>query len=120
MLAENRDAFYCDMAETYHIFDIKAHPVFMIARLAAGLRETSRIRMIMEKRRLTREQTLMALIYDKVNWLCWAQSSDAQHHRNRPKSLYAMLSGADKKDRKVEGFATPEEFEKRRRELLGE
>ncbi len=43
MLAVDRDALVCDLAETYGILDLYAHPAQLIATLAAGLRENSRI-----------------------------------------------------------------------------
>ena len=42
MAARDEDALVCDMAETYHIFDYRALPLFLAARLACGLREDSR------------------------------------------------------------------------------
>lgn len=44
MLAFDRDALLCDMAETYGIYDIKAFPPKQIAMYACGLRPDSRIR----------------------------------------------------------------------------
>ena len=45
MLRIDRDALICDMAETYHVYDIQGIPVETFATLAAGLRDDSRIRM---------------------------------------------------------------------------
>lgn len=45
MLSTDEDLFICDMAETYHILDYKALPVELLAVLASGLRENSRIKM---------------------------------------------------------------------------
>ncbi|SDZ88045.1 hypothetical protein SAMN02745687_00915 [Lachnospiraceae bacterium NK3A20] len=118
MLGEDRDALTCDMAEIYHIFNMKEHPVSFIATLAAGLRENSRIRTEMENRRLPNTDSLLALVFDKLNWLCWTKTKDAQHNKNMPKSLYTLLTEGDKD--KVSGFATAEEFEQRRKELLGD
>ena len=109
MLREGRDSLVCDLA----------YPVHLIATLATGLGEGSRIRKQMEGRKLSNEDSLLALIFDKVNWLCWANTKDAQHGKNVPKSMYSILTETDKEE-KVAGFTTPEEFEKRRQELLGE
>lgn len=43
MLAVDRDALVCDLAETYGILDMYEHPAQLIATLATGLRENSRI-----------------------------------------------------------------------------
>ena len=45
MLSEDEDALVCDMAEPYHVLDIWALPVDLLAVLASGLRENSRIKM---------------------------------------------------------------------------
>lgn len=121
MVTEDRDALVCDLAETYHILDMRAHPVSLIATLAAGLRADSRIRMRLEGQNLTQEEGLLALIYDRLNWLRWAKTKDGEKNRNMPASLYEYLSGAKKQEKKEEitVYSSPEEFEKRRLELLG-
>lgn len=121
MVTEDRDALICDLAETYHILNMKAHPVSLIATLATGLRSDSRIKMKLEGQNLTQEEGLLALIYDRLNWLRWSKTRDAEKNRNMPESLYEYLSGAKKQETKDEitVYTSPEEFEKRRLELLG-
>ena len=48
MLAADRDALICDLAETYHVLDLTALPVPLLATLAAGLRGDSRIRSVLD------------------------------------------------------------------------
>lgn len=43
MLATDRDALICDLAETYRVLDYRALPVELLATLAAGLRQDARI-----------------------------------------------------------------------------
>ena len=43
MVTEYPDELTCDMAETYGIFDIKRVPVRLLATLAVGLRDDSRV-----------------------------------------------------------------------------
>lgn len=106
----DEDALLCDFAETYGVLDFFALPCELAATLAAGLRENSRIRMRMAGTRMTPELYLAAICADALQWLRWAQSTDARHNRNRPRSIVAMLS-EDKQDRQpVESFATGEEF----------
>lgn len=45
MLSTDREAVICDMAETYGVFDYKTLPVPLLATLACGLRDNSRIKM---------------------------------------------------------------------------
>jgi hypothetical protein len=47
MLSTDRDALICDMAETYHVYDMRALPTKTVATLACGLREDSRIKLKM-------------------------------------------------------------------------
>ena len=37
MLALDEDAFICDMAQTYHVYDIRSLPLPYLATLASGL-----------------------------------------------------------------------------------
>lgn len=120
MMDEARDELICDMAETYHIYNIKAYPVSFIATLAAGLGFDSRTRMKMDGRNYGNKELLLSLIFDKVNWLCWTKTKDAEHKKNMPESLYAILTGTNKQKDEVTSFTTAEEFEKRRKELLGD
>ena len=41
MMALDREALLCDLAETYGIYDVRALPVSTLAVLASGLRENS-------------------------------------------------------------------------------
>ena len=43
MMAVNRDALICDLAETYGILDCQALPALLLATLSCGLRADSRI-----------------------------------------------------------------------------
>ena len=45
MMHADRDALLCDLAETYHVYDLKALPVLTLAALSFGLRDDSRIKM---------------------------------------------------------------------------
>lgn len=120
MMNEARDEFICDMAETYRIYDIKAYPVSFIATLAAGLGIDSRTRKKMDGRNYGNSELLLSLIFDKVNWLCWTKTKDAEHKKNMPESLYAILTGTNKQKEEVTSFTTAEDFEKRRKELIGD
>lgn len=47
MMHADRDALFCDLAETYHVFDWRALPAHTLAALSVGLRDDSRIKMKM-------------------------------------------------------------------------
>lgn len=45
MMIDDKEAWICDLAETYQIFDYRALPAHTLAVLSSGLREDSRIKM---------------------------------------------------------------------------
>lgn len=116
MLKTDEDALVCDLAETYHIFNMKAVPVKTLARLACGLRDDSRIKMKLSGVNVRFETLIGVAILDELRWLHWSKTKDAEKGRNVPKSLLESL--INNNDRKLTLFDSPEEFEKRRAEIL--
>lgn len=118
MLGCDKDDLVCDLAETYHIFDYKAVPVPLLATLVCGLREDSRIQCKMAEMPISMNLFFMSAIYDKVAWLQWAQTKDAEHGRNMPESITAKLLDKEPK-RQIMTFATGEEFSAEWRRITG-
>ena len=108
MLATDRTALECDMAETYGVFDFEGLPARKLAALAVGLRENSRIKMKMAGEKATQQDVMQAAIVDRLSLLLWAQTKDGQNGTNRPKSIVDLLLNAQQEP---VGFDTPEEFE---------
>jgi len=81
----DEDALICDLAETYHIYDYKRLPVKLVASLAVGLRSDSRIKIKMERSKVSPDMMMMAAIVDRLTVLVWMQTKDGQHGRNQPK-----------------------------------
>lgn len=118
MAARDEDALVCDMAETYHIFDYRALPLFLAARLACGLRENSRSKMRLAGNRIELRDALLAAILDRVGFLAWAQTRDGQRNRNRPASILdRLMHEPDERETPVV-YAGGEEFEKARKQIL--
>lgn len=115
MLRLDRDALLCDLAETYHVFDYKALSVSQLARLSCGLRDSSRIKMKMSGAKAPMDTVLMMAILDNLRLLLWSRTKDAEKNRRKPKSI---LEEFMKEPNPVTSFKTPEEFEKRRQEIL--
>lgn len=112
MLAMDREALICDLAETYGIFDYRALPARLLATLAVGLRDNSRIKMRMEGQHVPRGELLLAAILDRVSTIAWFLSEDGQNNVNRPASMVAVLLGdAPSQNSTIESFATAEEYE---------
>lgn len=45
MLAADKEALICDLAETYNIYDYRSIPVNLLSTLSVGLRDNARIKM---------------------------------------------------------------------------
>lgn len=115
MISVDRDALICDMAETYHIYDLRGLPARTLATLAFGLRADSRIKMRLSDQPLRVDTILLAAIADRLGLLVWAQTEDGRRGRNRPQSIIDALTGAEDAP---QGYSTPEEFEAERRRII--
>lgn len=111
MLIADRDALVCDLAETYGIFDYRAVPVKLLATLASGLREGSRIKMCLSGSKVSRSDLLLAAAVDRLSLLVWSMSEDAKHGTNRPKSLVAAFMEETDDSSDVMAFDSAEDFE---------
>lgn len=63
------------------------------------------------------ELSVLALIYDKLSLLLWAQSKDGQKNRNRPKSLYEMLN-PKRREQDLMSFETGDDFDRARQAII--
>lgn len=100
MIRLDEDALICDLAETYHIYDYKAMPVSLVATLAAGLREGSRIRILTDARKAPVDTILLAGILDRLSVLLGGDQA----------KLIAKEFITSKQE-PAYGFSSPEEFE---------
>ena len=119
MVSTDESALICDFAETYHILDYRALPLRLAAVLASGLRDNSRIMMIMKEAKVERNTMLLAAAVDRLSMLVWAKTRDATKNRNRPKSILDILTGTINTNDDLQTFDTAEEFEAARRRILG-
>lgn len=117
-MAHHKDELECDMAETYHIYDLRALPVRKLATLALGLSKDSRVMMAMAGAKLTTEETLLCLVVDRLTTLAWMQSKDGAAGRNRPKSILEELT-KEKTENDFKTFASLDDFEAARRKIIG-
>ena len=90
------------------------------ATLAVGLSEDSRIKMRLTGAKAPSNTLLTAAMIDRLSILCWGQTKDAQHGRNRPKMLLDMLQTdkAAKKDDGTTAYASAADFEEARKKIL--
>ena len=119
MLAVDRTALICDLAETYGILDYKVLPVETLAALSVGLRENSRIKMKLSGAKVKPDFLLLAAAVDRLSLLVWSKTNDVEKGRKRPKSLVEVLNGK-KKESDVMAFNTAEEWERAKAKIIGE
>ena len=117
MIAIGEEALICDFAETYHVFDYKSLPVRLAAILAVGMGEDSRIKKKMRGDRISRQESILAMVFDLLQEYMWALGG---RNTDRPGSLLDVLNGEEAERKKaVKGFSTPEEFKEARRRIIG-
>ena len=106
MIALDKDALICDMAETYRIFDLRSVPLSLLATLASGLGMNSRIRLKEYGIRSSWESVLLAKLWDFI--------TGSEEARITPYLIYEEKN----KEPEFRTFATIEEFEQARAEIL--
>ena len=123
MINLGEDELICDLAETYNLFipsftsekliDTQGRELLpsLVATLACGLSGDSRIKRKISKRTLDLNETLLAIIADRLGIIAWQRSKDGYKNRNRPKSILEMLIGQDKKKDELEIFESQESFD---------
>lgn len=111
MMSADRDALVCDFAETYGIYNLRALPVSLLATLAVGLRENSRIKMRISSEKLPKNELFLAAIVDRLSLLVWAKTQDGQKGINRPASVLDLLVGGEHDNGDVEAFESADDFE---------
>lgn len=116
MLSVDEEAFICDMAETYHIFNYKEVKVSLLAILAKGLRPDSRIKLKLANEEFSLNTMLMIGIHDRLSLLVYANSKDAAKGINKPKLLIDKLR---KNESEYSVFDSPEEFEENLKRIKG-
>lgn len=118
MIVTDERALICDLAETYHVFDYKSLPVFLVATLSVGLREDSRIKMKMNGAKAPYDKIVLSLIADRLGAVLSAWTG-SKHEQTM---LTPILLGLDTQENKsdVVAFDTPEAFEEARKKILQE
>lgn len=109
MLTLDRDAFVCDMAETYRIYDIKSVPLPYLATLASGLGMDSRIRLKAEGLKAPWSTVMIAMYMDAFS-------------KNEKTTFLDKFIEKQPKGVKSNGkvFDSAEEFDAARTAILGE
>lgn len=117
MIQADEDALICDLAEVYHIYDYRQLPAYQVAVFSYGLREDSRIKLVMSGQRVSFDTLLQASILDRLSLLTWFKTKDGQKGNNRPVSITEKLTAIEKESKEMV-FISGEEFEKARAKIL--
>jgi len=120
MIAKGEDELICDLAETYHIMNYRELQPTVVATLAIGLSDDSRIKRKLAGQKLTFNQIINTLMLDDLNLNIWTKTKDAAKGRNKPKSLYKMLTEPKKEKEDLRTFDSIEDYEAWRRSMQGE
>ena len=119
MISADRGALLCDLAEVYGITDFGMVPVPVLATLAVGLRDDSRIKMKMTGDKLTKTEMLLAAILDRLSVLVWQQTEDGRNGTNYPKSVLNHLLGSQSEDGNVRAYDSAEDFDNEWKRITG-
>lgn len=108
------------MAETYHVLDIRALSVKLLATLCAGLPEGSRVKRSLSDAPASLDTLLLASIADNLRWLVWSQTKAGRKGRNAPASILNRLyeSKEKKTSDSPDVFSSPEAFEAARARII--
>ena len=118
MIAEDKDALLCDLAETYHIYSLEALPLPTVATLACGLRGNARIMKKIVGPHSDIDTILKAGIFDRLSFIAWTKTKDAQSNTNRPESVVnSLLGNSSEKESEYEVFEDGDELLQRLEEL---
>lgn len=107
------------MAQYYHIYDYKSLPARKVATFLCGLDSSSRVKRSLNEVDGSLTEILLALIFDRLQWLCWSQTKDGQRGVNRPQSLAEKLIGKSENSSEITAFQSGEDYEKAREKILG-
>lgn len=118
MMNVDEYALQCDLAETYHIYEMKELPLSKVALFAIGLRGDSRIKLKIQDLKYSLDTVLLANIVDRLSYLVWFKTKDGQKGRNRPMSVAQKLLGLGE-TKKVIAFTSASDFENAKHAILG-
>lgn len=105
MLRTDEDSLLCDLAETYHVYDLDALPVLTLATLACGLKPDARIMQKLSGINYPPLALVAMHIADGLTLFRYGFSDG----KERP---YLFLENLEKVEKENKGFKTAEEFEK--------
>lgn len=119
MIKTDEELLICDFAETYQIYNYRRLPLKLVATLACGLSGDSRIKRKLSGLNHSIDTLLLACIVDRLSLLLWRDTKDASKGKNKPESMYELLTSSNKDvSESHNSFTSGKEFEKERQRIL--
>lgn len=119
MIKTDEELLICDFAETYQIYNYRSLPLKLVATLASGLSGDSRIKRKLSGLNHSIDTLLLACIVDRLSLLLWRDTKDASKGKNKPESMYELLTSSNKDvSESHNSFTSGKEFEKERQRIL--
>ena len=106
MVTNYHDELVCDMAETYGVFDIKRVPARLLATLAVGLRDDSRVKQAKSKTTIDDNTMMLAYIVDLLRGVGIDDENSLRRFYLKPEE--------SQKQNDYDVYSSPEEFMARR------
>lgn len=102
------------MAEYYGIYDYKSLNFKKLGVFVFGLGDNSRLKKKISGMRVDLDTIIMAGILDRLSLLLYSFSNS----KSKPKYISDILLAKEDKEKKIKGYVSGKEFEKRRDEIL--
>lgn len=118
MIALDEDALICDFAETYQIYDYRSLPLKLVATLAAGLRDNSRIKLRASGYPVALDTIILAAIADRLDALRYGLFKEDR----KATPFVVQLLGEQKtenENKKAMSFDSAEDFKKAYAKAIG-
>lgn len=121
MMNVDHEALECDLAQTYHIYEMKELSACRVALFSCGLRENSRIKLKISNNDYSIETLLLAKISDELAISNWIKSGHKE--KNKPISLLNRMLKSDsnknnQSNDEIVNYASSKEFDKARNEFF--
>lgn len=109
MLSDGEDDLVCDFAQFYHVLDWRGLPLRLVATLAFGLPDESRVKRRGSKILAGTNTILLAKITDLLQTWVWWHTQDGSNGFNKPASILEAF--IDNSDSRPVSFETGAEFD---------
>ena len=110
-MAIDENAWKCDMAETYGIYDWRSLPLRTVAAFSAGLRENSRIKTIIRGEKQPTIEYLLMEIHDRLAEIIWQRGGYGE--TDKAPSIRDLLTDdkQEKADPRFKAYRTGADFD---------